>query len=98
MNSRSLVLLFVVLTACQSTVGHRSGVDHIILGAANLEAGMAAFEKATGVMPVRGGAHPGRGTQNALVSLGDATYLELRQATEVTGSGSVSRYIRHTLI
>ena len=55
----------------------RANVDHIILGVSNLGEGMAAFEAATGVKPVIGGIHPGRGTQNALVSLGDGTYLEI---------------------
>ena len=66
------LLLAIVLAATT-----RQNVDHIMIGVPNLETGMAAFEKATGVKPVRGGVHPGRGTQNALVSLGDGTYLEL---------------------
>jgi hypothetical protein len=70
-------LLIVALTSCQSTMSHQSAVDHILLGAPNLDAGMAAFEKATGVKPARGGTHPGRGTRNALVSLGNGTYLEI---------------------
>ena len=58
-------------------MSHQSAVDHILLGVPNLEAGMAAFEQATGVKPARGGTHPGRGTRNALVSLGNGTYLEI---------------------
>jgi hypothetical protein len=34
------------------------------------------FEESTGVKPVYGGKHP-RGTHNALVSLGDGTYVEI---------------------
>jgi len=52
-------------------------LDHIILGVPELDAGIDAFRAATGVTPVRGGRHPGRGTENALVALGDGTYLEL---------------------
>ena len=37
---------------------------------------MTDFEKATGVHPILGGTHPS-GTQNALISLGRGTYLEL---------------------
>lgn len=52
-------------------------VDHLILGINDLEKGIAEFERLTGVKPVFGGRHPGRGTANALVSLGEGVYLEL---------------------
>jgi hypothetical protein len=52
-------------------------LDHILLGVPDLKSGVQAFEQATGVAPVYGGKHPGRGTENALVSLGDGIYLEL---------------------
>ena len=52
-------------------------VDHIIVPVPNLQEGMRLFEEATGVRPVFGGQHPASGTQNALVSLGPRTYLEL---------------------
>lgn len=52
-------------------------IDHIILGIDDLERGVAEFEAKTGVRPVFGGAHPGRGTHNALASLGGGTYIEI---------------------
>jgi hypothetical protein len=52
-------------------------IDHIILGINDLDSGIVAFARLTGVTPVRGGSHPGRGTANALVSLGDGHYLEI---------------------
>lgn len=52
-------------------------IDHFILEIDDLDAGIAEFERLTGVKPERGGEHPGRGTQNALVSLGEGRYLEI---------------------
>jgi hypothetical protein len=58
-------------------VDAKDAFDHILVGASNLEAAIDWFEKSTGVRPVVGGRHPGRGTHNALVSLGKPHYLEL---------------------
>ena len=55
----------------------RAALDHLILGINSLERGIRAFEALSGVTPRRGGEHPGGGTENALVSLGDGAYLEL---------------------
>ena len=52
-------------------------IDHIILSIDDLQRGMDLLEQATGIRPVFGGAHPGRGTQNALLSLGNNQYIEL---------------------
>jgi hypothetical protein len=54
-----------------------SRVDHVILGIADLQKGIEELERRTGVRAAFGGAHPGRGTQNALISLGDRHYLEI---------------------
>ncbi len=51
--------------------------DHLVVGIRSLAEGTAQFIRLTGVAPANGGAHPGRGTENALVSLGPGEYLEI---------------------
>ena len=51
-------------------------LDHLVCAVADLDAPRRWLADRTGVDPVVGGAHPGRGTHNALASLGSA-YLQL---------------------
>lgn len=52
-------------------------IDHLVVAIRSLPEGIAEFERLTGVKATAGGKHPGRGTENALVSLGGGTYLEI---------------------
>jgi len=68
--------IFMSVCLCAGAATPAAQIDHVMLGINDLERGMDAFEQLTGVRPAYGGKHPG-GTHNALVSLGEGTYLEI---------------------
>jgi hypothetical protein len=87
----------VSFQGCASHAGNSSSpplpelshIDHIILSIDDLERGMDLLEQSTGVRPVFGGAHPGRGTRNALLSLGNNQYIELLAPNPADTSAAV---------
>jgi catechol 2,3-dioxygenase-like lactoylglutathione lyase family enzyme len=54
-----------------------SRLDHVILGAPDLDDGIAMLENALGVRAIRGGQHLGHGTVNALIPLEGDKFLEV---------------------
>ena len=54
-----------------------SGIDHLVYATPNLATSVEQIERLLGVRAVPGGQHPGAGTRNSLIALGDETYLEI---------------------
>ena len=79
----SFLALPVFLLAMASNAGthneavRMSRIDHLVYATPDLAAGVERVEKLLGVRAVPGGQHPGAGTRNALIGLGDQVYLEI---------------------
>lgn len=70
------LLLTMIFLSCQSNQKDEK-LDHIILVINDLEKGISQFKELTGISPVFGGVHPNSFTQNAIVSLGNQSYIEI---------------------
>ncbi len=74
-----LVLVASCLSSCGSSPAPSAAgqIDHVILGVADLDQGIAQLSDLCGVMPVLGGKHEHTGTHNALLSTSSHAYLEV---------------------
>ncbi len=54
-----------------------SHIDHLVYATPDLEREVEHLHTLLGVRATPGGRHPGWGTRNALISLGESTYLEI---------------------
>jgi len=79
-------------------------IDHLVFATPDLESGVLHIENLFGVQATPGGRHPRFGTHNALVSLGEHTYLEivgpdpLRETEQMPEIFELSRLDRPQLV
>jgi hypothetical protein len=73
-----------------SITGEHPLLDHLVYAVPDLTAGVADVATRTGIIPVRGGRHPG-GTANYLLALGPTSYLEIIGPDREAASGARPR-------
>jgi Glyoxalase-like domain len=80
--------------APQAPQAPQAQFDHLVVAIRSLSEGIAEFERLTGITAAAGGTHPDRGTENALVSLGDGRYLEILAPQEGARLSTVDERMR----
>jgi len=82
LRTASAVATWIVVAAASGIAQDTSSrllpkVDHLIYATPDLDTTVDELEKLLGVRAAPGGEQPGRGTRNALISLGANSYLEI---------------------
>ena len=76
-NSTTVLGITFVLKPFDGFLTGKPGPDHFLFGCSSLQAGIDFIKDQTGVEAIKGGKHPNVGTHNALISLGEKSYLEI---------------------
>ena len=76
-RSAGVIALLLSVSPAVNGAEFETRIDHIIWAVPDLDAGAVTLRELSGVIPVTGGIHPGRGTRNKLVSGGELMYLEV---------------------
>ena len=73
----------------------RASLDHVHIFATDLAATVAEVTRLTGTRPVPGGVHPGLGTRNFLLGLGEGAYVMCRHETNMGEPISGPKWVRY---
>ena len=90
-------VLFLAACMIPARSAAQARIDHVIIGVPNLDQAVKQIADLTGVQPAIGGVHPGRGTRNALMALGEGSYLEILAPNPVEPAASPEAKVLRSL-